>query len=333
MNFLRPASFSGMLMLVVVWIAVCPRIAIGDPLDATRVPAEAKWVMHMDIDAMRESELGEYIRSKWLSRDRLRKHMEGIFEKTGMDPRKDLRSMTLYDNRFEKHHGTALIEVQNVDAQKLLTLLRERHPDVRISNYGEHRLYIWKADHGKKKDHFVTGCLYKESILVFSGETANVMVALDVFDGKAAALSDSSPLAAAAQDGTLLLARGIDMAEKDWPGRCPVLRDSDQFSLSLGESDGNLFVDSAMVTNKEETATSAVSVVDGLRAMISLRHGENEHVMRVLQGLKTNVDGTNLSIRWQAKGKDVLKAAEKFKEMHKHRKHHRRGKRQQPDSE
>ena len=123
------------------------------------------------------------------------------------------------------------------------------------------------------------------------------------------------------------------MAEKDWPGRCPVLRDSDQFSLSLGESDGNLFVDSAMVTNKEETATSAVSVVDGLRAMISLRHGENEHVMRVLQGLKTNVDGTNLSIRWQAKGEDVLKAAEKFKEMYKHRKHHRRGKRQQPDSE
>ncbi len=329
---IRPISYSGTLVLLLAsTTTIFPRTALTSPLDIARIPADTKWLVHMDMDAMRESGWGQYIRSKWLSRERVREHIDKMIEKTGLDPREDLRSATLFDNGFEKHRGTVLIEVQNVDGQKLLALLRERHPDLRVSSYGEHRLYLWKSDHGRKKDHYITGCLYQGSIMVFSSETPNVMVALDVLDGKAAAISASSPLAMAAEDGTLLLARGIEMAELGWPGRCPVLSDSDQFSFAAGEADGKVFADSKLVTNKEETATNAVAVMNGLRAMIMLRHREHEHVMRVLEGLTSTVDGTNLSIRWEANGKDVLKSAGILKEFHKHKKLYRDKRRRMRD--
>ena len=125
---------------------------------------------------MRKSNVGEFIRSKWLCHDRMRKTMEEILERTGMNPSQDLNGATLYDASFQKHRGVAVIQVAQIDADKLLGHLGEKHTDGRVSSYGEHNLYTWEVHRKREKRQFVTGALYKDKTIVISSETAKVMV-------------------------------------------------------------------------------------------------------------------------------------------------------------
>ena len=101
-----------------------------------------------------------------------------------MDPREDLSSATLYDNRFQKHHGVALIQVKKIKSRKALEHLREKHPDVRTVTYEGHEIHTWKARHKKDHEHSMTAALHDNSIIVLSREIPDVMDALDVLDAK-----------------------------------------------------------------------------------------------------------------------------------------------------
>ena len=292
--------------------AVCLTISVAStgqagPLDADQVSADAKWVMHMDFEAMRESSAGKMMRSMWLQRDRVRKRMEEVLEHTGMDPREDLDGATLYDNQFKKHHGVALIHVKNIDKSRSLDTLREKHPDARTVTYEGHEIHTWQGRH-KKHEHTVTAALYEGSVIVMSRNIPDVMQALDVLDGRADALSDSSPLADDTRGGTILTLRAIDMDEAGLPGKCSVLQQSEQLSWAAGQDDDTLFLNCSLITESDEIANNVASVTDGLRALVALRHGEHEDVMRVIDGLESETDGKSVTVEWEAEGGDVMKA-------------------------
>ena len=313
--FLRIVYATIVLFLTIV-VSTATRAGEFDP---GRVGAGAKWIVHLDLDAMRDSILGQFMRSKWMIRDRIRQKTEKILERTGVDPREDLQSVTMYGDRFEKHMGTALIEARNIDAHKLLSALREKHPGVRVSTYDAHNLYVWKGKHHDRNGRYTTAALHSGAIIVISNESAAVMSALDILDGKTLALSETSSLAAAVTKGTMLLMRGTDMSNVKLPFNCPVLRKSDNFSLAAGQKENRIFLNTSVTTNTPEVAANAVAVVGGLRAMVMLRHGKNQHIHRVIEGLRTSTDVTNLKIEWEVDGCDVLHAADSLKEFHKRR--------------
>ena len=98
-----------------------------------------------------------------------------------------------------------LVEIKNLDAQKLLAHLTEKHPDVRVSSYEGRNLYTWRARRKSAEGQFLTGSVYGDSTIVISNEAAKVMIALDVLDGKNAGLSESSSLAVDPRDNSFLL--------------------------------------------------------------------------------------------------------------------------------
>lgn len=288
-------------------------LATAGPLDNSQVAAGAKWVIHFDAEAMRDSGIGKLMRAKFLSHEHVKKKMASAVEKLGMDPSEDLIDVTLYNNDFQKERGVLMVEVAKIDGEKALTHLRRRHPEVRMSTYEGHKLFTWKMRHSKGGQDYVTSTLVDGKTIVLSSELPKVMEAIDVISGKLPGLSASSPLATEAPNGTIVLMRGTDMAGADLPGKCPVLKQSHAFSFVAGQDGEKLFADTMLDMESEEAAGNVAAVINGFSALGALKFSGDKEMMALMAGLKTNVDGKIVTIDWHGKSSDTIKAVMKMK--------------------
>ena len=70
------------------------------PLDPKQVPAEAKWLMHVDVDAMRQATVVQKAWKKGLEMHKeAQQHLDKLKTAIGMDICKDLHGVTAYGRR------------------------------------------------------------------------------------------------------------------------------------------------------------------------------------------------------------------------------------------
>ena len=289
-------------------------VAAAVPFAPARIPADTKWVHHMDLEAMRASQVGQWMRKKWSSHERVQEKLADMITKTGIDPREDLLSITIYDHRFKKHHGVMTIELTHADSQKMLAALQEKHPNVRLSTYDGNRLYTWQKGSRDGEPRYITGTIYDGNILILSTNHTSVMNTIDVFSGKSPGLPQSSPLASASPEGTIWIARAIAMSGADLPGNCPVLKQCDQLSLAAGEQGDHLFMNCSLVANSAKVATNTINVVNGFRSLAMLRFGSDESLARLMNQITAESDDHLISLDWRGNGKDLLQFIQKIKE-------------------
>jgi len=301
---------TGSLAFATLWAIV----AAASPFEPARIPANTKWVHHVDLEAMQASQAGQWMQKKWASHERVQEKIADLIDKTGMDPRKDLRSITIYDHRFKKHHGVMTIELTHADSQKMLAALQEKHPRVRLSTYDGHRLYTWQKGSRDGEPRYITGTIYDGNILILSNNHISVMNTIDVLAGKAPGLPKSSPLANASPTGTIWIARAIAMSGVDLPGDCPVLKQCDQLSLAAGEEGDQLFMNCSLVANSDEVATNTINVVNGLRSLAMLRFGSDKSLAHLMNGITAESENQLISLDWRGNGKDLLQLMQKIKE-------------------
>ena len=155
-----------------------------------------------------------------------------------MNPMEDVLGATLYSNRYGGHVGVGLVYVKKLDRQKMVGLLKEKHPDHKTSEYGSRTLYSWTVGHhGKKMD--LTGTFASDTLIVIGADAEQVKAALDVLDGKKPGLAKDAPLIKGIPKTALFASRGIDVPE-DYrkTTRCPVLHNCKAASAVWTEKDG-----------------------------------------------------------------------------------------------
>src|ERR1700758_2447871 len=79
------------------------------PLDPNTVAADAKWVLHIDFDALRESRVAQHAREELMKHDLAATVMGMIKEATGMDLDKDLHGATAYGTGFKPHAAVLIV--------------------------------------------------------------------------------------------------------------------------------------------------------------------------------------------------------------------------------
>ena len=302
-------------LLMVMCILFSPVYGWSAPLDRRHLPQDTTWVMHLDMEALRDSALAETLRDQWLTHDKVRKHLDHVRKETGIDPSEDILGATIFDSKFKKHHGVAMIHVRNADGQKLLARLNEKEPENRMVEFGPHKIYLWTKDHhhGGKAKYTVCGTLYEDQLMIFSRDLLQVLAVLDVLDGKKAGLPADSSLGAETSTGTILLMRGKGLEKVDHKLRCPVLKESKWFEVEIGARDGRLFTNMLVDTNDAEVAINAKGVMEGFRALANLRH-KDEGLQNLLSGLKVSASGTQITAEWSAEESATLKAMESLVE-------------------
>lgn len=263
-------------------------------LDSAAVAGDAKWVAHLDVDAMRASSVVQKGYQEFLEKCPVANVAEAIFASShtliGMDPRTDLHGLTFYGSQIGKEEGV-LIVYADVD-QKLLAEKVKKARDYKSSTHGSHELHSWTHE-DKRGKRPVTGAFYKDNAVVFSASEAEVIAALDVMDGEKPALT-CEVLAAEVPAGTTVLARAVDIAEA--PGDSKVAKEIESISIVSGENGGKSFLHVEVITKSSHVAEQMGKVADGIRGLGMLHAIDCPDAKPLIDPIKVKVADKRLTI-------------------------------------
>ncbi|MFM7135539.1 MAG: hypothetical protein ACKO1M_00515 [Planctomycetota bacterium] len=304
-------SLSTRLVASVALVVAAASVASAEPLDLGRVPAKTVWMMHADMDAARESTVVKRMVERAMNKHPQLGTMLGIGAKMmGMDIRKDLHDVTVYGLDTDKKNAVMVV---HADANRaMLEKMVDKAPDHKTMQHRDFTLHQWthKGWKGRGGDT-VVGAFFKDDVMVFARSASQVEMALDVLAGEAEAVDGDSPLAGRVRPGSILVGRAVAI---DPDTKCPVLKQGRGYRIAMGESDGMSFYRARLEMDSEEAARQAEAVTEGFVALGKLRFGDEEQVMKLIDGVETTTSGSTCSIAWNAKADDVWTVAEKMAE-------------------
>ncbi len=288
--------------------------AAAGPLDLKQVPAEAKWVVHVDVDAMRASVLVQRAYDKLAEKrpdvERRFDEVTDLVNHLGIDLERDLHGLTIYGMEIGKPEGVLLVDA-TVDRKALLEKA-DQAPDHEMTTYGEHELHSWTDAKGKRHEHPMVGTVSKSNLLVFAPTVDQIKPALDVLDGKSPGLAGKqSSLTANTPAGTMVLVRAIGLAGAKLPLKSPLVTECEAISLLIGEQDGKVSAEGKLLAKSKETAEQIKAIVEGGRAAAELRAGNDAEATKLVKMVKVNLADTTLSVEISAPVDDVWALAEK----------------------
>lgn len=298
----RAASLlaSGVLMLA----AIVGGRAGAEPLDRKQLPADARWFVHVDLDAAPRSQVGKTIRSLWLSTGEPRQWLQEFRDATGADVFSDLHGVTVFNTSFDRNQAVALIR-GDVDQARVLALAAGL-PDHRTAAHGAYELHLWTDP---KRGGTSAGAFYDKNTVVIGSDSDAVCTELDLLDGKGKSLvSNQSPLAQPAPGGAFVEigARGLSTAH-DLPFESPIVKQSEDLVISLGERDGRTFLHGRLIMSSADVAEQIRALLDGMRALVTLKAHENPTLLKLLSAARVTADDRSVRVDWDAANEDVTR--------------------------
>jgi hypothetical protein len=284
--------------------------ASAEPLHGKQVSVGARWLVHIDADAIRAGSVPRRIGGLWRSLPSASEGLDRLTKAIGMDPTKDLHSVTVYGQRYAQPDAVVIVRAE-VDRGRLMALLRTR-PGFRTESYGKHELVLWTEKQGKKNEHTVAGCFYQPTLVVFGRDAAAVKKALDVLDGTSPSLAESDPfLAPAAPEGTMIQVRATGLADVQ-PLKSPLVQQSKSLFVALGENRGEAFAAVRLLTDSADAARRIRAVVEGFLAMAALQFESDQEALKILDAVKVSADDKTVTVECRGPTEDVAKLVEKL---------------------
>jgi hypothetical protein len=292
-------------------------VVSAGPIVPKDIGADAQWFGHVNCEALRSMELVQGLKDKCPIHQQCQAKMEELAKKLGMNPMEDVQGATLYSTQYGGNIGVCLIYVTKLDRQKMLAMLKEKHPDHKTTEYGSRTLYSWTDGHkGKKMD--LTGTCASDTLIVIGADAEQVKAALDVLDGKKPGLAKDAPLLKGIPTKALFASRGMDVPETyRKTTRCPVLQNCKAATVVWTEKGGQITGKYEFTTDSEQTAKNFKAIVDGLKAMGELRCGGMPAVKTVIDGLKCRAKGDSFTATFTTSTADAESAIKAVMEQKK----------------
>jgi hypothetical protein len=287
------------------------------PMVPKDLRSDTKWFGHVDFEAVRSLKLLQDFKDKCPVYQKCQAKMQELAKKLEMNPMEDVLGATLYSNRYGGHVGVCLVYVKKLDQQKMVSLLKEKHPDYKTSEYGSRTLYLWTVKHhGKKTD--LTGTFANDKLIVIGDIDEQVKAALDVLDGRIPGLAMDAPILKGIPTKALFASRGINVPE-DYrkTTKCPVMHNCKAATAVWTEKGGQITGRYEFATDSEETAKNFKAIVDGLKAMGELQCGNIPAAKKVMDGLKCSAKGDSFTATFSTSTADAESAVKAVMEQKK----------------
>ena len=287
--------------------------AYADPLDPAAVPGDSKWVIHIDMDAVKKS-------ASWKDvYDRLQKapdfvpkvtELENIFNARFPD---DLHGVTLFGAGFGDRTGAVMINA-NVDRKQVEGLLAQG-PKNTSTPRGDHSLLSWD-DKGETK----YGSFFSDSKFLISDDKESVGLTLDVLDGKADALKPDAALAAGVKaaaekkdsPGILIYVAGEGLAKlRAQAARSPLLAQMKSAYITLAEDKDDVVLRLNVTADTAQAATKMQQAAEGIRAMLGMKAAEDGapanlvKLNDIVQKATLTASGNNASLELRVAQKEL----------------------------
>ncbi|MHC4264991.1 MAG: hypothetical protein ACYSUK_03560, partial [Planctomycetota bacterium] len=253
------------------------------PLNHMHIPAEAKWIIHADFEAFKNTQMWQLM-SQNISAENQEK-IDAITYIFGSDPTKDIYGVTLYGENSEEENAVVMI-YGRFDKEKLLTLLAQNEAYAE-TEYNGHKLYHWfDEDDNKMK----VGMFAADDLIITSQSQDSVQAAADLLVGKTDSLvgnqdAQLAKLLEVSEDDAFMVMVGIEEIPTDdfLEDEIEILENSGRFTVSARENNDDIYLDIGLTTETVDVAIKIEKVLEGIKAFLQLKHSQETEFMSLLQ--------------------------------------------------
>lgn len=303
-----------------LFLCVLAPALLAGPLQLERIAAEARWVMHADLDALVATSVGDTLAREALDPGFARAAAEAK-ERLGVDfDWRRVHSITMYGSRYtgpERLRGVMLIDT-GLDVRGALEAALDRQAasglssTPRLQRFEDAPLPLYSI----REELYIA--VPDGAPVVIGKDRQNVMRATEVLAGTAASLAsnpESGTFAAPRSSFLFLAARGFSDTAAI-PPKARLLRMADALEFTAGELAGRVDARLSMTARTEDAAGQMRQVVQGLTALGALSQPDNPDLQALLAGLRVEQSGATVTLQLSLPAADISR---KVVERHSHR--------------
>ena len=278
--------------LIIIAMLICSGLsspAFCAPLDRSKIPANASWVIHYDGDSVNNSILMKTwimgINFAKLSMDRdpqfqgdvaaqAKKQLDDFV--TFLNYAREIKTITIVGNEIEK--GFAMVVESSASRKKIEKLIGVTAKTSR-EKYGAHKLVKLTS---LTADGALYVCFYNDATIIVSDGKKKIKDQLDLLDGKKKPLSEESELGKILKPGksTFLFMAAYEPRKildlKPGQKGESFVRKIKSFSFEAGADNINTFSKLVINASDAEAARDFSEVIKGFFALGRLMKEENE---------------------------------------------------------
>ncbi len=284
-------------MMSAAMLTVCAGSAFAGPLVPERVLPDAKWVLHVDVEAIVNSNIGRMLLNGEMGAKIRAEVSEEMVREMGIDPLKDLRGVTIFGHSEEETQALVLFSATNaIDAP--LARLFEIVPNYSAIREGERVVHTWRDEEETVYAYAAPGAAAGERVVLLSGnidELRRGILRLEVGGAEVApALKGHTP---APGSFFFVSAEQVPGLIGDDNHASAFLRYAQSVVLDVGEHGNELRATARVTASGAEDATTMLHVVQGMMAlgrMAASSEPEMQPLLKIADGCRVNTDGAAL---------------------------------------
>ena len=277
-------------------------------LDLQKVSDGSNWIMHMDFESMRNSEIGSYLEDSLEQVPEMEEKMRGLQKKFGVNLM-EVSNLTLFGNG-EKHKGIGILE-GGVNASVVTEVTRTREY-IQESKVG--RKTIFSTDKGRRPMAF---SVLKKGKIVFGPDSNYVSEGIKLANGKGRG-SSSYPILESLNNlmetpGFLFFAdvKGAkETAELDQWAR--MMTDKiESCGMVIGDHDSGLKMIGLIETNSLESSEPMENMIRGGLAMMEMKAKDNQRMEGLLEDYQVTRVGRTIRIEVEVSNSFIIERIKK----------------------
>ena len=293
MNSLIIASLTS-----VIWLVASPRPS--DELRRDRLPADVDFVVHVDIESFKSTQLWKHISEHSQDLDIDIDELDEVKEELGIDPLTDVKSVTLYKIESEEDPTVVLLS-SNSKVDEAILKHKNEHGYKRIVSSGI-ELHSWADDDDEDERMFAyVHAVGEDRVVVLASNEQSAVRAARVLRGEDPNHSSAGTLL------TLAPAKGSFMyfAATEIPHLDELKPASQVFGLAqgiqvdFGEAGGLLQAHMGMMTRSQKDAIDVSNVINGLISIARLAGDEMGDAIELLTGIRLSTRGTEVTLDFE----------------------------------
>lgn len=267
------------------------------------VSAEAKWLIHLNLDAFRSSNIGSILFENMI-KPRIGENISGLRIKTD-EVYEGVHAITAYGKSFNKDFnniGVLLIRTEpRLRAIIEATLIQQEaaaseETQVKTIQTEPYMIYSVMGDQ-------VFAAILPDEILVASKSLDQLADAVDVVEGRARGLDEESGDFSRLNrvgDAFFFLATADGFNESSLiPPQARVLQLADAARLALGETANDLALNLILQARDQTTRTQLQKIIEGLLALASFTELGNTDFGDIVMNTTVTNSGNNVNLAMQ----------------------------------
>ena len=244
------------------------------------LPPGTKWVMHVNLDSIKNSGLGKHAQAK-IEQTAGGQQLDLLADMLNFDPRKDLKEATIYGPDAKESHAVLVVNGK-VDGERLSTFVTMNETFEKVT-HDNVEVLSWVNEEGDRKGMRTYGRVLNNQYVVLGSHGPSVASALKALEGGEVLGKDSELLRELKRDAAVMIAASAELANmaKVDPNN-PLLRQAKSFQMSIREKGEEMAMELGIRMETPEAAQQLLHIGQGGLALLQLQAAEVPELQKVL---------------------------------------------------